>query len=65
MLGKGIVKTSVAAEAATTTEYKDFISILIFHCVLVGNAAVGKKCLFITITRKEFPEDDIPPRQAS
>ena len=62
MLGKGIVKTSVAAEAATTTEYKDFISI---HCVLVGNAAVGKKCLFITITRKEFPEDDIPPRQAS
>ncbi len=62
MLGKGIVRTSVTAEAATTIEQKDFISI---QCVLVGNAAVGKKCLFITITRKEFPEDDIPPRQAS
>ncbi len=30
-------------------------------CVLVGDAAVGKKCLFITFTRKEFPEEYVPP----
>ncbi len=30
-------------------------------CVLVGDAAVGKKCLFFTFTCKWFPEDNFCP----